>query len=242
MKSQVLPPSAAVPVSFRWGSAAPQVTSRVRSPRRRFFPDPQGDTLDGIVAMGVPLTAETVVEAYRLGIFPWPHEGLPLLWFSPDERGVLDFVELHVPRSLERARARFSKRYQVSVDFAFREVLSECRGVSRAGQSGTWITDEIARVYGDLHDLGFAHSVEIWQEDRLVGGIYGLRVGSVFSGESMFFRESNCSKFALLFLIDILMQSGDQWMDTQMVTPVLASLGAKLIPKDEYFHRLAASQ
>jgi leucyl/phenylalanyl-tRNA--protein transferase len=205
--------------------------------KRRFFPDPAAPTLDGIVAMGDELRVETLFEAYSFGIFPWPHPDLPCLWFCPDERGVLDFSELHISRSLQREMRR--QRFQFTVNKNFPAVIEECGHQPRAGQTGTWITPLIKKVYVDFHKAGYAHSVECWDGARLVGGIYGVYVGGVFSGESMFFKESNASKLCLLKLIEFLQANGLQWMDIQMVTSVTQSLGGKYIAKREFLERLA---
>lgn len=201
------------------------------------FPDPRESTPEGIVALGGDLHTDSLLRAYRSGIFPWPHRGLPLLWFSPPERGVLEFKELHIPRSLAGARRKGTFRF--TVDRAFREVIAACAGARRPGQGGTWITPEMLEAYCELHRLGHAHSVEAWKDERLVGGIYGVDAGGAFSGESMFYLEPNASKLALLRLIEHLASRGLGWMDIQMVTPHMKTLGGREIPRAEFLAKLA---
>jgi leucyl/phenylalanyl-tRNA---protein transferase len=207
-----------------------------RQKTRRVFPNPQGPTLDGIVAMGVPLTVATLVEAYSFGIFPWPHEDLPILWFSPDPRGVLDFADLHISKSLRKFMSKME--FKVTFDKAFAQVINECAQTARPGQAGTWITEPIMSAYREFHKAGYCHSVEVWHGENLVGGLYGVLIGGVFAGESMFFKKSNASKVALVALVEKLQGMGHAWMDIQMLTPVTESLGGKYISKAEYYQRI----
>ena len=200
------------------------------------FPDPRDASPEGIVAIGGELRTPLLLAPYRQGIFPWPVDGLPLLWFSPAERGVIEFAELHVPRSLARARRRTSLRF--TIDHAFAEVIQACAATPRPGQPGTWITPAVRRAYTELHRLGFAHSVESWDGDELVGGVYGVDVDGAFAAESMFYRQPNASKLALLHLVSHLERRGLDWMDVQVLTPHLARLGAKAIPRDAFLRRL----
>jgi len=200
------------------------------------FPDPRTATPEGIVAVGGNLDPPTLLAAYRNGIFPWPVEGLPLLWFSPPERGVLEFADLHVPRSLARARRR--TRFRFTRDRAFPAVIRACAETTRPGQPGTWITPEMQCAYIRLHELGIAHSVETWNGRRLVGGIYGVAVDGAFAAESMFHREPNASKLALLTLVDHLAARGLDWLDIQVLTPHLARLGAKAVDRDTFLAKL----
>jgi leucyl/phenylalanyl-tRNA---protein transferase len=190
---------------------------------------------DDIVAVGGSLDPETLLVAYRNGVFPWPVEGLPLLWFCPTERGILEFSRLHVGRSLDRARRRTDLRF--TIDAAFGDVITACAGTPRPGQDGTWIIPEVIAAYVDLHRLGVAHSVEAWRGDWLVGGVYGVDIDGAFAAESMFYRESWASKLALLHLVEHLGARGLDWMDIQVVTPHLARLGARAIPRG-HFQRL----
>lgn len=204
------------------------------------FPDPEQASPEGIVAVGGDLAPETLLAAYRAGIFPWPVDGLPLLWFSPPERGILEFEALHVPRSLARARRRSQLRF--TIDCAFGRVIRGCARTPRPGQSGTWITPAIEAAYVRLHRLGIAHSVEAWHGDDLVGGIYGVDVDGAFAAESMFYREPDASKLALLHLVGHLRGRGLDWMDIQILTPHLARLGARAVPRAEFLQRLRATR
>lgn len=204
------------------------------------FPDPRAATPDGIVAVGGRPDPELLEEAYARGIFPWPVDGYPLLWFSPPERGILFFEELHVPRSLARARRR--TRLTFTIDHAFERVIRACATVSRAHERGTWIRSWMIRGYCEFHRRGRAHSVEAWEEGELVGGVYGVDAGGAFAGESMFHLRPNASKLALLFLIEHLHAGGLDWLDIQVMTPHLAALGARLVPREEFLQLLARTQ
>ncbi len=206
----------------------------------RRFPDPRSATRDGLVAVGGDLHPDSLRLAYGQGIFPWPARGLPLLWFSPPERGVLDFAELHVPRSLERARRQSPYRLTVDADFA--GVIRGCARTPRPGQDGTWITGDIVEAYVRLHRLGRAHSVEAWDGTRLAGGIYGVDVDGAFAAESMFYRQPNASKLALLHLVAHLAARGLDWLDIQVLTPHMARLGARAVPRERFLARLAATR
>ena len=197
-------------------------------------------TQDDIVAVGGDLDVATLVGAYRHGVFPWPVERLPLLWFSPRERAVLDFVELHVGRSLARARRRSGLRF--TIDGAFAGVIDACANVPRPGQESTWITPPMRAAYVALHRAGVAHSAEAWRDDRLVAGVYGVDVDGAFAAESMFHRESDASKLALLHLVDVLRAGGLDWLDVQVMTPHLERLGAQTIPRREFLARLARTR
>ena len=201
------------------------------------FLDP-AHAIDGIVALGGPLTTTNLLRAYCSGIFPWPIDEDILPWCCPEERGVLDFNELHIPRRLARTRHQF----HFTIDRAFLQVITHCATVKRKHESGTWITEEMIRAYCELHRQGHAHSVEVWEGTELVGGIYGVDGCGSFSGESMFALRSNASKLALLFLIEHLKERGLDWMDIQMVTPLLESLGAKAVWREDFLEKLAATQ
>jgi leucyl/phenylalanyl-tRNA---protein transferase len=204
------------------------------------FPDPRYSTAEGIVAVGGSLHPENVLAAYRRGIFPWPIDGLPLVWFSPPERAVLEFADLHVPRSLARERRRTALRFTIDRDF--HSVIRACAAVPRAGESGTWITPEVVRSYDELHRRGAVHSVEAWEGDLLVGGIYGVDADGAFAGESMFYLRPNASRLALLFLIEHLAARGLDWIDIQMMTPHMKALGAKVISRDRFLEKLAGTR
>jgi leucyl/phenylalanyl-tRNA--protein transferase len=195
---------------------------------------------DDVVAVGGDLEPETLVAAYRHGVFPWPVPGLPLLWFCPRERAILEFARLHVGRSLARARRR--SRLRFTVDTAFPAVIRACAEVPRRAQDSTWITPAMVAAYVRLHERGVAHSVEAWQEGVLVGGVYGVAVDGAFAAESMFHRVSGASKLALLHLIEHVAARGLDWLDVQVLTPLLAQLGARTIGRAAFLARLAATR
>lgn len=200
------------------------------------FIDPE-KSIDGIVALGGPLTTTNLLRAYCRGIFPWPIDAI-VPWCCPEERGILEFNELHLPRRLARTRHNF----HFTIDCAFPQVISHCATVKRKHESGTWITRQMIRAYSELHRLGYAHSVEVWEGTELVGGLYGVDACGSFAGESMFSLRSNASKLALLFLIDHLKDRGLDWIDIQMLTPHLEALGAKLVSRAEFLEKLTATQ
>lgn len=203
------------------------------------FPEiPYLESIEDLVAVGGKLDVGTLLAAYSKGIFPWPQEGAPLLWFFPEQRGVLDFTELHIPESLYKFIKKNSYRFQFTVNDAFPKVIEACQLQKRKDQPGTWIIPELKRAYIEFHYAGYAHSIECWEDGSLVGGVYGVFVNGVFSGESMFHKTTNASKMSLIYLVDWLKQQGISWMDTQMVTPLLASFGGKYISDREYFDRL----
>src|SRR5262245_50428026 len=195
---------------------------------------------DDIVGVGGRLDPETLMRAYRRGIFPWPVEGLPLLWFCPRERAILEFSRLHVGRSLARARRQSGLR--LSVDAAFDAVIRACAATPRPGQDGTWITDEIESAYARLHGLGIAHSAEAWRGRDLVAGVYGVAVDGAFAAESMFHREANASKLALLHLVDHLAAARLDWIDIQVMTPHLERLGAHVVTRAQFLARLTRTR
>ena len=197
------------------------------------FPDVRTADGSGVVAFGADLAPETLVRAYRTGIFPWPHSGSPLPWFSPDPRGLLFLDRLRVTRSL-RQRLR-GCGWSATVDTAFDVVVDAC--AHRPGD-GTWIDGSMRRAYRRLHDLGWAHSLEVWDGDDLVGGLYGVRVGACFTGESMFHVRRDASKVALVELVSRWAEAGGQLIDVQIATDHLASLGAVEVGRSEYLDRL----
>ncbi|HVK99941.1 MAG TPA: leucyl/phenylalanyl-tRNA--protein transferase [Dongiaceae bacterium] len=186
---------------------------------------------NGLLAAGGDLSPERLLQAYTLGIFPWFDDEQPILWWSPDPRAVLFPDQLHVSRSLHKTLR--SGRFRVSADTAFDAVVTAC-AEPRRNSSGTWITDRIRDAYGALHRLGHAHSVECWHEDKLVGGIYGIALGSLFFGESMFSRMTDASKVAFVHLVGHLQQSHCPLIDCQIMNPHLATLGATLIPRTHF--------
>lgn len=210
---------------------APMMAPVEPAPTRWRLPPASRADAYGIVALGADLEPGTLLAAYRSGLFPMPlREVAPMAWWSPDPRGVLEPDRLRVAKSL----ARSGRRYEVRVDTAFAAVLAACADPARA--SG-WIDDRIARAYVDLHRLGWAHSVETWSsEGALVGGLYGVAVGGLFAGESMFHRAPDASKVALVALVERL--GPHALLDVQWLTPHLASLGAIEVPRAEYLRRL----
>jgi leucyl/phenylalanyl-tRNA--protein transferase len=204
------------------------------------FPDPRLASPEGIVALGGDLEPESLILAYEQGIFPWPIQGLPLAWFCPPERAILEWDQLHIPRSL--ARFERKKPFQFSLDQNFDQVISECSKIPRPEQEGTWITKKMLAAYKRFHKLGHAHSVEVWNKNKLVGGLYGVNAGGVFAGESMFHLEPNASKLAILFLMKHLHSQGSDWMDIQVMTPHMEALGARTLSRDEYLKKLSQEQ
>ncbi|MES2768779.1 MAG: leucyl/phenylalanyl-tRNA--protein transferase [Bdellovibrionota bacterium] len=207
------------------------------------FPDPMTASEDGVLCFGGEFERDLLLDAYIHGIFPWPHEGYPLLWFFPKERGVLDFKDLHIPQSLGKLIKK--NLYTFRMNTRFNDVIEQCSLVPRKNQKGTWITDEMQVAYKDLYDEGHILCIECYRKNSngdevLVGGLYGVLVAGVFSGESMFGLESNVSKLCVIEAIKRLQGIGLDWMDIQMVTPVLESLGGKYISREEYKQRLDA--
>ena len=195
---------------------------------------------DDIVAIGGNLEPETLIRAYESGVFPWPTDGLPLLWFCPRERAVLEFRSMHVSRSLTRARRRLP--FRCTIDRSFDAVIQHCAEIPRADQDGTWITPEMIDGYRELHRRGIAHSIEVWDGARLVGGVYGVDAGGAFAAESMFHLESYASKIALLHLIDHLEGRGLEWLDIQVMTPHMEKMGAIEISRNDFLGRLDQEQ
>jgi len=192
---------------------------------------------NGLLAAGGDLSPQRLLNAYSLGIFPWFSEGDPILWWSPDPRMVLFPSELKLSHSL--AKVLRNKPYEVRVDSAFRTVMESCSTAPRPGQSGTWISTQMIDAYCHLHKLGYAHSVETWIDGELAGGLYGVALGRVFFGESMFRRKTDASKIAFIHLVKQLEAWGFGMIDCQMNTRHLASLGAHEISRDEFSARLA---
>lgn len=201
------------------------------------FPPATSANEQGIVAIGGTLDVETIVTAYKNGIFPWPiSPDYPLTWFSPNPRGILDFVDFHIPKSLTKMMK--SLDYEIYFNRNFEKVIRACARVPRPNQSSTWISEEIIRGYCELFQQKYAYSVETYLNNDLVGGLYGVCIGEIITGESMFAIHSNSSKIALVHLIQELMKHGIQWIDTQMVTPVIASFGGKNVERDIFLEKL----
>ncbi len=204
-----------------------------RLDERLIFPDPTLAEDDGLLAFEGDLSPERLMLAYQNGIFPWYGDGSPILWYAPHERFVLYPEELRIAKSMRQVMR--SGKFSLTFDQNFSSVIKECAVAYREGQDGTWITDDMQQAYIKLHELGKAHSVEVWFEDELVGGLYGVEVGRVFCGESMFAKMSNASKLALIWLCQI---GKYELIDCQVHTDHLASMGAKMIGRDEYLEIL----
>ena len=196
------------------------------------FPSPHLATKEGIVAVGGDLRPERVLLAYRSGIFPWFEQDEFLIWWSPEPRMVLFPDELRISKSMRSLLRKHP--YEITFNKAFNQVVQSCAGVKRFGQTGTWITPGLMEVYGVLHEQGHAHSVEVWDGAKLVGGLYGIDIGDVFCGESMFSKASNSSKLALIYLTRELKKNKYKLIDCQVPTAHLASMGAAPISRKEF--------
>jgi leucyl/phenylalanyl-tRNA---protein transferase len=208
--------------------------------RSRFFPPAERAAPEGLVAIGGDLSPERLMDAYRNGIFPWPADDRdPMLWWSPDPRAILPLDRLHVSRRLERTLR--SGKFTIRRDSDFAGVISGC-ATGRGRERGTWLTPAMIAAYTELHKLGHAHCMEAWFEGQLVGGVYGVAVGGAFAAESMFYRERDASKAALVSLVEHLRARGFVLLDIQQWTPHTGRLGAVQIPRREYLQRLAEAQ
>jgi len=193
-----------------------------------------------IISFGGELTVENLSKAYHSGIFPWHIEGFPLPWFCPKKRAILEFDELHIPRTLRKDYQ--NTKFVFTIDQDFRGVIESCSKIKRAGESGTWITSEFIKAYTEFHLAGRAHSVEVRHHGELVGGLYGVDSDGVFCGESMFHLQPNASKMALLHLVEHLKTRGATWLDIQVMTPHFQVLGAKEIPRRQFLDKLKETQ
>jgi len=202
--------------------------------QRLRFPDPRLADAEGLVAIGGDLSVERLLLAYRSGVFPWTAD--PVTWWSPDPRAIFELDRVHVPHSLVKLLRKGG--FEVTIDRAFRQVMEGCAEPA-PGRRSTWITPEFLEGYTQLHEQGHAHSLECWQGERLVGGIYGVAIGGFFAGESMFHRVSNASKVALSRLLEHLQARGFALFDIQMLTPVTSQMGGVTIPREQYLRRLA---
>ena len=195
------------------------------------FPPAELADEDGLLAIGGDLSMERLLLAYRKGIFPW-YESRYILWWCPDPRFVLFPGELKISSSMKQVLKK--PAFEFSVNRRFGEVISACKSISRRGQDGTWISDDMRNAYINLHRHGYAHSAEAWKDGELAGGLYGIRLGKVFFGESMFSRVSNASKFAFIHYVQQLQSEGVQLIDCQVYTAHLESLGARMIPREDF--------
>ncbi|MBL4648885.1 MAG: leucyl/phenylalanyl-tRNA--protein transferase [Aureispira sp.] len=204
------------------------------------FPHPKYASSEGLLAAGGDLSPQRILFAYENGVFPWYNEGEPILWWSPTPRFVLYPSEIKVSKSMRQVFRK--KDFRISFDQAFEQVIEACAIIPREGQNGTWLTEEMKAAYINLHHLGFAHSVETWQGDTLVGGLYGLSLGHSFFGESMFARASNASKSALIVLAKTLEKKGFGLIDCQSETKHLSTMGAKFIDQVDFLAYLEESK
>lgn len=201
-----------------------------------WFPPVSSASIDGMIAIGGDLSVERLLLAYRSGIFPWYNEGEPIVWYSPDPRMVLFPEKLKVSKSM---RQLINKNlFKVTFNTHFNEVIANCKIMNRNDQLGTWITDEMQKAYTKLHEFGVAKSVEVWLDDKLVGGLYGIDLGTIFCGESMFSHVSNASKIAFIYLVEKLKSENYSLIDCQMYTSHLESLGAQEIPRSDFLKYL----
>jgi leucyl/phenylalanyl-tRNA--protein transferase len=203
------------------------------------FPNPEDANVDGLLAIGGDLRPDRLLLAYEMGLFPWYSPPDPVLWWCPDPRCVLYCKEVKISKSMRNVINR--KQFAITYDEAFVEVMKGCRDTPRNGQDGTWISNEVIESYRYLHRLGVAHSVEAWYEGRLVGGLYGLSIGKMFFGESMFSAMSNASKAAFIHLAQALDTLGFELIDCQIYNDHLGTLGARHIPRSTFLSTLAAA-
>jgi len=203
------------------------------------FPDPRGAAREGLLAYGGDLDPNRILSAYSRGIFPWYNEGDPILWWSPDPRLVLYPGTLKLSRSFRRVLR--NRPYEVRFDHDFEAVIRGCSEMPRPGQKGTWLVEEMIDAYCRLHEMGWAHSVEVIQDGELAGGLYGIGMGAAFFGESMFSRRPDASKIALKALSDVLREKGYDLIDCQVTTDHLRRLGAREVPRDSFLDELEAA-
>jgi leucyl/phenylalanyl-tRNA---protein transferase len=203
------------------------------------FPPPDYADPSGLLAVGGDLSKERLLEAYRVGIFPWYSDDQPILWWSPDPRLILDLKDFKISRSLSKTLKKGV--FQVTFDHAFEEVIQACAAVPREAQNGTWITPDMQEAYINLHGLGYAHSVETWFGGKLAGGLYGVSLGKCFFGESMFHLKTDASKVALATLVEKLKSWDFHFIDSQMTTEHMVRLGAKELPRRIFLKRLQSA-
>lgn len=208
-------------------------------PEQAVFPRIEFAEPDGLLAVGGDLSTNRLLNAYAQGIFPWYNEGDPILWWSPDPRLVLYPQNLRIAKSM---RPIFNqKKYRFTFDTSFREVMLNCRDISRKGQKGTWITKAVLDSYCKLNEMGYAHSVEVWEGEELVGGVYGIALGGCFCGESMFALKKNASKAGFIYMVRLLESRGFTLIDCQVTTDHLMSLGAIEVPRRKFVRELDRS-
>ena len=201
-----------------------------------YFPAPEKAAEDGLLAIGGDLSAERLLLAYKSGIFPWFNEGSPILWWSPDPRMVLFPEEVKISKSMRKVLK--SKAFTLTKNTCFKEVVKKCASIKRKDEEGTWITEEMIHAYVTLKEKGKALSYEVWENGQLVGGLYGVDLGTVFCGESMFSSQSNASKYAFIKMVQEFKEKGYSLIDCQMYTPHLERLGAREIPREDFLRHL----
>ncbi len=199
------------------------------------FPPVNTAESDGLLAIGGDLSPDRLLIAYQNGIFPW-YEGEHILWWCPDPRFVLFPEEIRINKSVKPLLKR--NEFDFSIDKAFSQVIHQCKKVTRAGQEGTWITDEVEKAFKKMHELGYAHSAEVWKNNELVGGLYGIKLGKIFFGESMFSKVSNASRFAFIKYVEQLRLEGIELIDCQIYTEYLESFGARMINRKNFIEQL----
>lgn len=203
------------------------------------FPPVEYANENGLLAVGGDLSADRLILAYKNGIFPWYNPGEPIIWYSPKNRMVLFPQKIKISKSMKQIIRK--KEFKVTFNTAFAEVISYCKNIGRKGQKGSWITDEMEKAYIQLHQLGIAKSVEVWKDEELIGGLYGIDLGGIFCGESMFNKVSNASKLAFIYLAQKLEQENYTLIDCQVYNTHLASLGAEEIPRTLFMKYLKAA-
>lgn len=208
-------------------------------PRYLRFPSVTASDKDGFLAHGGDLTPETLISAYQQGIFPWFSEGQPILWWSPDPRLILKTDAMKCSRSFRKSLRK--KTYKISCDLAFEDVINACSAPRKNQMEGTWLSPEMRKAYISLHRLKYAHSIECWYKNELVGGLYGISINGLFFGESMFSTENDASKTCLYYLCHFLKGVNIPWIDCQVESPHLISLGAKHIPRKQFINEIESS-
>jgi leucyl/phenylalanyl-tRNA--protein transferase len=204
-------------------------------PEQLIFPDPEEAEPEGLLAVGGDLSPERLLLAYSMGIFPWYADEDPILWWSPDPRLILEPESLKISKSLKRIICK--KQFSITIDHDFKTVINKCATAKRK-EDGTWIVNDMINAYIELHHKGFAHSVEVWEKEKLVGGLYGVSIGKIFFGESMFSKTNNASKIALVYLVKTLSEWGFSCIDCQIKTEHLISMGAREISRHDFLNLL----
>lgn len=207
-----------------------------------FFPPVENADEDGFLGWSPEVSTDMLVDAYSNGIFPWPQRENEILWFSPPERGVLEFKEFHIGRSLQKWIRSNQMDLEVKEDQDFESIIKQCKDQIRPGQTGTWITDDIIEAYLKLFEEKKVHCLGIYRANKLVGGIYGVYVDRYFSAESMYYLEPNVSKYAFVKLVEKLQKLGHEWVDIQMTTPVTEAFGGKYVQRSEFISMIEKSK